>query len=71
MIFEKNGNWRKFKVENQKKDKGKLREKEIRQMKNHEEGMQGKWILGKREIGRENNLQKYEMEKEKFARVET
>ena len=39
-----------------KKDKGKLREREIRQMGNHEEGIEGKWILGKREIGKKNNL---------------
>ena len=39
MIFAENGNFSKFKVENQKNDKGILREREIRQMGNHEEGI--------------------------------
>ena len=56
MIFAKNGNWRKFKVVNVKKENGKLGEREIRQIGNHEEGIQGKWILGKIEIGKKSDL---------------
>ena len=56
MIFAENGNLRKFKMENIEKENGKLGEREIRQMGNHEEGIQGKLILGKREIGKKSNL---------------
>ena len=47
MIFVENGNQRKFKVENKKNENVKLGEREIRQMGNHEEQIQGKLILRK------------------------
>ena len=39
-----------------RKENRKFGEREIRQMGFHEEGIQEKWILGKREIGLKSNL---------------
>ena len=52
MIFAETGNWKnKIRKENRKFGEG-----EIRQMGFHDEGIQEKWILGKREIGKNSYL---------------
>ena len=71
MIFAENGNWRKFKVENKKKgENGKLGEREIRQMGNHDEGIQGKWILGKRVICKNTKWKKRNQQEWKLGKKE-
>ena len=57
-----------------RKENRKFGEREIRQMGFHEEGIQEKWILGKREIGKKYTMGKKEinrggnLEKQKFVK---
>ena len=57
-----------------KKENGKLGEREIRQMGNYEEGIQGKWILGKRVICKNTKWEQREismcgnLENQKFVK---
>ena len=46
-----------------RKENRKFGEREIRQMGFHEEGIQEKWILGKREIGKELSIKIYNEKK--------
>ena len=71
MISADNGNWRKFQLEDQKKENMEFQKREIRQIGNHEEGIQGKLIFRRGEIGEKGICKNTKWKKEKLARVQT